>query len=69
MLAAIFLGFNFGGFFFCFWFRLFFQVSTLATILSKKHFFSMAAIFLTSIIGYSNPHQNFGLNYNLNQLM
>ena len=56
MLTAIFLGFNVGGFFFAFWFRFFFQVSTSATILSKKHFFSMAAIFLTSIIGYSNPH-------------
>jgi hypothetical protein len=56
MLAAIFLGFSVGGFFFAFWFRLFFQVSTLATILTKIHFFSMAAIFSTSIVGYSNPH-------------
>jgi hypothetical protein len=32
MLAAIFLGFNIGVFFFAFWFWLFFQVSTLATI-------------------------------------
>jgi hypothetical protein len=43
-------------FFFAFWFWLFFQVSTLATILTKKTFFSMAAIFSTSIVGYSNPH-------------
>ncbi len=45
MLAAIFLGFNIGGFLFAFWFRLFFQVSTLANIKSKIRFFSMATIF------------------------
>jgi hypothetical protein len=43
-------------FFFAFWFWRLFQVSTLATISSKKQFSSMAAIFLTSIFGYSNPH-------------
>jgi hypothetical protein len=43
-------------FFFCFLVLAIFQVSTLTTILSKKQFFSMAAIFLTSIFGYSNPH-------------
>jgi hypothetical protein len=54
--APTFLGFSIGGFFLALWFRLFFQVSTLATILTKKQFFSMAAIFSTSIVGYSNPH-------------
>jgi hypothetical protein len=56
-LMLSFLRFNIVGFFFAFRIRLFFEVSTLATILSNKHFFSMAVIFLTSIVGYSNPHQ------------
>jgi hypothetical protein len=56
MLTAIFLGFNVGGFFLPFGFS-FFSGFNFGDYFIQKTFFSMAAIFLTFIVGYSNPHQ------------